>query len=195
MKIKQVFTTYDFCDNGGCKAIKYCPSCGSPFSYCNDHHRIRPQCLQCGFIYYKNPAPAVSVLIIENQHVLLGKRGPDSFAAGKWCLPCGYIEYNEAFLTAALREVKEETGLTIAIQSIINVNSNFLSENLHAIVVVLLAKVAAGIPAAGDDLVEVAWFDPAGPLPEMAFAADEDILKRYCAQKIAGLPIDDDFRR
>jgi ADP-ribose pyrophosphatase YjhB (NUDIX family) len=193
MKIKQIFSSYHFAGNEGIQNIRFCPVCGNGFRFDSEGGRERPVCPECGFVYYRNPAPGVSVLIIDNNRVLLGKRASGSFAAGKWCLPCGFIEYNEDFLSAAIREVKEETGLTVAIQSVINVNSNFLAENLHAIVIILLARVTTGIPAAGDDLESVAWFNLSGPLPEMAFEADRDIILRYRSQKIAGLPVDSDF--
>lgn len=193
MQVKQIFSNAACREHDGLKGIAFCPVCGAPFHFVAEGGKNRPTCPACGFVYYKNPAPAVSVLIVENRRVLLGKRGPGSFIAGKWCLPCGFIEYDEDFLTAAVREVQEETGLTVTLQSIINVTANFLAENMHSLVVVFLARVASGTPTAGDDLESIAWFDLAGPLPEMAFAADLHIIERYRADKITGLPIDAGF--
>ena len=45
-----------------------------------------------------------------------------------------------AALTAAIREVKEETGLDVEIRSILSVVSNFLSPRLHTLAIVLLAR-------------------------------------------------------
>ena len=56
----------------------------------------------------------------------------------------GFIEYDEDFLTAALREVKEETGLDVEIRSLLSVVSNFLSPRLHTLAIVLLARVVGG---------------------------------------------------
>jgi 8-oxo-dGTP pyrophosphatase MutT (NUDIX family) len=66
------------------------------------------------------------VLIEKDGQVLLGQRS-GSYGAGKWGLPQGFIEFDEDFLSAAIREVKEETGLDVEIRSIISVVSNFLS--------------------------------------------------------------------
>lgn len=132
------------------------------------------------------------MLITGNHCVLLGKRSDSSFLAGKWCLPCGYIEYNEDFLTAAAREVREETGLEVALDSIVNVTSNFLSEKIHSLVIVLLAHITGGELQPGDDITELGWFAP-GHLPEMAFEADIQIIERYFSGEISCLKTDNRF--
>lgn len=75
--------------------------------------------------------------------------------------------------------MKEETGLDVEIRAILNVVSNMLSAKLHTLAIVLLASVEAGEPRAGDDLETLKWFPISGPLPEMAFEADERIIERY----------------
>jgi 8-oxo-dGTP diphosphatase len=153
----------------------------------------RPACAKCGFVQFRNPIPGVVVLIERDGQVLLGKRA-GGFGKGRWGLPQGYIEFDEDFLSAAIREVKEETGLDVEIRSIINVVSNLLSPGLHTLAIVLLAAVVAGEPCACDDLETLEWVPLAGPLPEMAFEADEHIIERYRQTKLEwGLPVDPDF--
>jgi len=46
--------------------------------------------------------------------VLANKRGPGCpNDVGKWNCPCGYLDYDETIKQACIREVKEETDLTI----------------------------------------------------------------------------------
>jgi len=195
MQIKQVFKTYEeYKQNDGIGGINFCPGCGGRFELADSGEKMRPVCSKCGYIYYKNPYPAVSILITDGSNILLGKREKGSFIAGKWCLPCGYIEFNEDFLTAAKREAKEETGLEIEIDSIINVNSNFLSRGIHSLVVVLLAHTKSGLPTPGDDIGELMWHDMSEILPDMAFEADRHIIERYYKTKIAGLKVDSDYK-
>jgi ADP-ribose pyrophosphatase YjhB (NUDIX family) len=133
----------------------------------------------------------VVILITEAKRVLLGKRGGESnYATGKWCLPGGYIEYNEDFLTAAIREVQEETGLKVEIVSLLSVMSNFLKQGLHTLVVVVRARIIGGEFRAGDDLTELGWYPLEGPFPEMAFEADQSIIEFFHATNLQGAPVD-----
>jgi 8-oxo-dGTP diphosphatase len=182
MQPEQVFSSYGVRGVSERLWFDYCPRCGRPLQ--------DRRCPDCGFTDYKNPLPGVVVLIEERGRVLLGRRGPRSVAAGLWCLPGGFIEYAEDFLTAAVREVREETGLQVQILSLLSVVSNFLAEELHTLVVVLLGRVASGQARAGDDLEELRWFPLEGPLPPMAFQADRHIIERYHGGGLAGAPVD-----
>jgi len=193
MQIKQVFTNYDVKENAHHGQFKYCPFCGTQLSLKEKGGIQRPACPNCGFVQFRNPIPGVVVVIEKDGQVLLGKRA-GSYGKGQWGLPQGYIEFDEDFLTTAIREVKEETGLTVEIRSIINVVSNFLAPRLHTLAIVLLAGVETGEPCAADDLETLEWFPLSGPLPEMAFEADEFIIRRGQMTILEErLPVDPDF--
>lgn len=168
--------------------FKFCPFCGTPLLLEEIDHRLRPTCPGCAFVQYRNPASTVSVLVVDNDRVLLGKRGGPP-GKGTWSLPSGYIEYEDDFLSTAIREAKEETGLDVEISSVINVASSFVSPSFHFLGLYLVARVAGGELVAGDDLEAVEWFPIKGPLPEMGFAEDVDVIETYVAG-YAGLPVD-----
>lgn len=191
MEIKQVFSAYDRKDETHPGNFKYCPVCGTQLSIKEKGGQPRPACSTCGFVQYRNPLPGVVVVIENEGHVLLGKRA-GSFGTGKWGLPQGYIEFEEDFLTAAIREVKEETGLDVQIRSILNIVSNFLTPNVHTLAIILLAGVKGGEPCAADDMETLEWFPLSGPLPEMAFEADEYIIRRVREDRFeVGLPVEE----
>jgi 8-oxo-dGTP pyrophosphatase MutT (NUDIX family) len=184
--VKHVFAAYDYSSSDGNANLRFCSKCGAECIRKESDGRIRPLCPVCGFVHYKNPGPGVSVLIAQDGRVLLGKRASGNYGAGRWCLPCGYIEYDEDFLTAGVREVEEETGLRVKIKSIINVTANFLAPGIHSLVIVLLGEVTGGSLKPGDDIDSLGWFDSM-ELPELAFASDRYIIERYHESEIEGL--------
>ncbi len=90
----------------------YCPQCKHKLSFSNIENKSILSCTQCGFIFWNNPVPVVSALIIKNNKVLLIKRKGEVYK-GYWALPGGIINQLEKPDDALLREVHEETGFTI----------------------------------------------------------------------------------
>lgn len=94
--------------------LKYCSRCGTKIdsskkSACNTVVGI---CTNCDAVYYDNPKIIVLSLVDYRGRVLLCKRAIKP-RQGYWALPGGYMEKNETIEGAAIRETKEETGVTI----------------------------------------------------------------------------------
>ena len=69
---------------------------------------------------YATPKVGVDAAVFEpDGKMLLVKRRDD----GCWCLPCGWAEVGESAYTAIAREVLEETGITVNVESVIDVFS------------------------------------------------------------------------
>jgi ADP-ribose pyrophosphatase YjhB (NUDIX family) len=194
MRIKQYFNAYGEGQTSSGLDFTYCPKCSTELMKKEIDGSIRNFCSNCHFIQYINPLPGVAVLIEKDSKLLIGKRCEKSIESGKWCLPCGFVEHHENYLDAAHREVLEETGLEIKITSLVNVSSNRITPDLHSIVAVLTAEVVKGIPAPGDDMVELRWLSRNDAFPEMAFEGDEFTIKKYFENKLARIPIDPRFR-
>jgi ADP-ribose pyrophosphatase YjhB (NUDIX family) len=135
----------------------------------------------------------VSVVVRDGDRILLGLRSDTSFKGGKWCIPGGYMEFDEDFLTTGRREVLEETGLEVEVTSILSVASNFHTPSMHTMSVALLARPTGGTLRAGDDIQHVAWHPISEPLPEMAFEHHEHIVQRYLATGLDGAPVDPEY--
>jgi ADP-ribose pyrophosphatase YjhB (NUDIX family) len=174
--------------------ITFCPRCGSPCEEREFDGLTRSACRECNYIHFVNPASCVSVLIADAGRVLLGRRKPGSSQGRLWCMPCGFIEYNEDFITAARREVLEETGLEVQITGLISAVSNFFDSGLHTLVLVFAATPLGGELRTSDEMTGVGWFEP-GDLPEMAFEADTHIIQRYFEAPFTGAPLDPRFIR
>lgn len=174
--------------------MRYCPRCGGAMELVEYEEHLRPRCQACGFVLFMNPYPTVSLLILaDDGRFLLARRGPSSFRPNLWCLPGGFIEWEEDFLTAARREALEETGLVVVIDSILSVHSSFLGPNIHPLNLALLAHPIGGEAKGGDDIDLVAWFRPGEPLPRLAFETDAHLIARYFEAPFAGAPVDPRF--
>ncbi len=89
----------------------FCPSCGAP-AHASDNHR-RFTCGNCRFELYFNVGASVSGLCRrEDGYILLLKR-MHMPRQGTWTLPGGFVEPGESGVQALLREVFEETGLSV----------------------------------------------------------------------------------
>lgn len=174
------------------RRLHFCPHCATPFATESLPPMVRQRCVCCGYVHYLNPAPGITIILHSPEgRVLIGKRAPQARYGGQWCLPGGYIEHEESFIETAHREVREETGLEIDVQGIINVVSNLLDDRHHTLVIVLVGVVSGGQMAPGDDLIELLWVNRRQhEQMDYAFAADRLIIDTYFAGNFHLLPID-----
>jgi len=109
------------------------------------------------------PIPAVGVVCIRGEDVLLIRRGTPP-KLGEWSIPGGRIEPGEPARAAALRELNEETGVEAELVGLIDVVDavfNNRSGDLitrHYVLVDFVARWRAGEPVAGDDAAEARFF-------------------------------------
>ena len=110
------------------------------------------------------PIAAAGVVCLRGTDVLLIRRGTPP-RRGEWSLPGGRIGPGERAVAAALRELREETGVEAEITGLLDVVDG-LFPGRHFVLVDYAARWLSGEPRAGDDASE-ARFWPA----EAAIAA------------------------
>lgn len=111
----------------------------------------------------QRPVPTVGVVCLKGDQVLLIKRGTPP-RLGQWSLPGGRIEWGEAVDVAALRELKEETGVEAELTGLLDVvDGVFTSRETgettrHYVMIDYAARWTGGEPVAGDDAADARFF-------------------------------------
>ncbi|APZ51180.1 NUDIX hydrolase [Salipiger abyssi] len=112
---------------------------------------------------HDRPIPAILAVVLRGPDILLVRRAnpPD---AGLWGFPGGKIESGESLQQAALRELKEETGVSaeaLRVFTAVDVFDRDEAGSLrrHFILVAMLCRWTAGTPIAGDDALEARWVE------------------------------------
>ncbi len=111
--------------------------------------------------YPERPVVAVGVVVIKDDNILLIRRSKPP-KSDSWSIPGGAQELGETIIQAAIREVREETAITIG-------NPHFLavvdfidrdgesSIKHHYTLIDYAANYQSGTLAAGDDAVQAKW--------------------------------------
>ncbi len=133
---------------------------------------------------YPRPALTVDVVLITNDSqpkVLLIQRKNNPFK-DCWAFPGGFMDMDETLETAAYRELKEETHITVTeLQHLGIYDAISRDPRGRTISAVYYKQVEECIPAtADDDAKNVHWF-PVSQLPGLAFDHEKiitDLLKK-----------------
>jgi 8-oxo-dGTP diphosphatase len=125
--------------------------------------------------YPEQPLVGVGAIIIENSRVVLVKRAHPPLQA-QWSIPGGVLEVGELVRDAAVREAREETGLTVEPGELLGVYDRVLRDpggrvQYHYVLVDFLCRRVSGELQAADDAAEVRWFTRE-ELPALNLAED-----------------------
>jgi 8-oxo-dGTP diphosphatase len=164
--------------------LNFCPNCGSPMTDRYVFGRTRRACAACGFVFFREPKLAVGALVEQAGKVLLVRRAVDP-RLGTWCLPAGYVEYDEGPVEAVIREVKEETGVVIRVKELLAAYHVRSDPRGLGVILIYRAVPESGALAPGDDASEAAYFGPDELPRNLAFASTRRALLRWRCGRFA----------
>ncbi|MGF1756905.1 NUDIX hydrolase [Photobacterium sagamiensis] len=132
------------------------------------------------------PKVGIGIITVNDRgEILVGKR--KNSHAPYYSIPGGHLEIGETFSECAIREMKEETGITIYNPEVIAVTNNlatYRESGKHYISIALLVTDFSGEPELKepDKCEGWQWVDP-NNLPYPHFDASEQSIRCYLAKE------------
>ena len=164
-------------------AFRFCPACGGALEsrLLKQGEPPRLVCVQCGFVFYLDPKLAVGTIIAdERDRIVLVKRAIDP-GYGKWVFPGGYEDRGEEVHVAAVREAREEVGLEVRLERLLNIYSY---AGRTPVIVVYAATMIGGCLGCDDEGLEARFFEPDGiPWDELAFRSTREALEEFLRRR------------
>ncbi|MGH9383766.1 MAG: NUDIX domain-containing protein [Vicinamibacterales bacterium] len=169
-------------EHGPGGTFRFCPVCGSRLELRElktaDPKRLVCMGDGCGFVFYLDPKVAVGTIIRSNdgRRIVLVKRAIEP-GFGKWVFPGGYVDRGEDIREAAIREAREEAGLEVRLDRLINVYSY---TGRVPVIIVFAATQIGGVLAVDDEGLEAREFEPDEiPWDDLAFRSTREALREY----------------
>ncbi len=124
-----------------------------------------------------DPKVAVGTIIKDaGQRLLLIRRAIEP-GYGLWVFPGGYVDRGEEVTTAAIREAREEAGLDVRLEGLVDIYSY---TGRPIVIIVYAATILGGELCIDDEGLEARWFAPEDiPWDELAFRSTHDGLRDY----------------
>ena len=167
--------------------FKFCPVCGSALEprvlKITEPKRLVCTNASCGFVFYLDPKIAVGTIIRvgDRGRIVLVKRAIEP-GYGKWVFPGGYVDRGEEITLAALREAREDAGLDVRLDHLINIYSY---AGRAPVIIVYAATMISGELAVDDEGLEAREFDLDDiPWDDLAFRSTREALRDYIDGKV-----------
>jgi ADP-ribose pyrophosphatase YjhB (NUDIX family) len=100
-------------------------------------------------------------ILIEEGKLMMGL----SNKWNKWVIPGGAVKFTESYKDAVVREIREETGLEVVWEKMVDVfefifaPDNYAQDRAHRLIIYSNIRRVGGSINPGDDIAEVAFFD------------------------------------
>jgi len=165
-------------------AFYFCPRCRSKLETRQIVARPQQVCPTCDWIYWVSPIPIAETIVTNNEgHVLLIKRKFPP-RVGDWALPGGFLDWGENAETAAVREVREETGLEVRLARLLCTLGlpSLLNPEQCLVKAIFIGEIAGGNLQAGDDALDAKFFAWENLPENLATESTRQALRQWRAQ-------------
>ena len=136
--------------------------------------------------YPQQPLVGVGVVIVENDSVLLIKRGKAPLL-GEWSIPGGMLELGETLRRGAEREALEETGLVVRATDLLSVFDRIVPDEnkrtlYHYVLIDFLCERISGDVQPAGDAADAKWYAP-NEVAHLSLAKDTAAVIRTAFEK------------
>ncbi|MEN6436903.1 MAG: NUDIX hydrolase [Anaerolineaceae bacterium] len=142
----------------------HCLKCGNVLTPIALDGQTRDMCLKCGWVYYPHRSLGAGCLIQKEGRLLLVCRASEPWR-GAWYIPSGFVEVDESPVQAAVREVKEETGLEVKVENLFGVYSYDDDPRGNGVLILYSGRITGGKFIVNHEVSDIAYFSPAA-IPE-----------------------------
>jgi ADP-ribose pyrophosphatase YjhB (NUDIX family) len=164
--------------------FRFCPRCGGRLvaRQLKNGDPERLVCTSCQQVLYLDPKVAVGTIIRDAAgRVVLVQRAIEP-GYGRWVFPGGYVDRGEPLEVAALREAREECGLEVRLDGLINLYSY---PGRTPIIIVYAATLLQGTLCTDDESLDARWFDREEiPWTLLAFPSTRHALTDYFSGRL-----------
>lgn len=132
-------------------------------------------------------------VVEKDNKILMVQEGLD-FCYGQWNFPAGHVNEFENVTDAAVREVKEETGLDVKLKGVLPICETELRNETHVIIRFVAEVIGGKIEFDSNEILDVKWID-IKDIEKMTeeqlrnYLVGKNIIKDYIENRIYPLEI------
>ena len=127
----------------------------------------------CGAVVYRNGEKGLEILLIQHKN------------GGHWAFPKGHVEKKETEEETARREIREETGLKVELDTGFRAVTTYSPKpNVMKDVIYFAACAKKGEwKAQEEEILKICWEMPESALDMVTYESDKEILRKFLAYR------------